>query len=195
MYRLTTRPCLRPNNTQHGWGVPQTPNLIPINTKSFSAQLLALKILSFLYFINITFVLITETYLYCMGKSKQIKNNRITLRFINDLFDEIVEQARACNSSATVYLQNLIDRALRSNTPLTPVTRSNIDLDTYRAYLLWHQEFRKQGNNLNQIAKAINAANLDDRMVDPTNCLRVLSSIAQANQEIAAAIAKLEPKS
>lgn len=130
-----------------------------------------------------------------MGKSKQIKNNRITLRFINDLFDEIAAQAKACNSTCTVYLQNLIDRALRSNTPSTPITQSNIDLDTYRTYLLWHQEFRKQGNYLNRLTKAIHAANLDDRMVDPTNCLRVLSSIAQANQEIAAAIAKLEPKS
>jgi hypothetical protein len=124
-----------------------------------------------------------------MGKSKQIKNNRITLRFINDLFDEIAVQAADCNLTPTVYLQNLIDRALRSNTPLT---RSSIDLNAYRAYILWHQEFRKQGNNLNQITKAIHAANLDDRMVDPTNCLRVLSSIAQANQEIAATIAKLE---
>lgn len=130
-----------------------------------------------------------------MSKSKQIKNNRITLRFINDLFDEIAEQARTCNLTVTVYLQNLIDRALRSKTPLEPVTRSHIDLNTYRAYLLWHQEFRKQGNNLNQITKAIHAANLDDRMVDSATCLRVLSSIAQANQEIAAAIAKLEPKS
>ena len=131
-----------------------------------------------------------------MGKSKQIKNNRITLRFINDLFDEIAEQAGACNLTATVYLQNLIDCALYSTTTLpTPSTRSKIDLDTYRAYLLWHQEYRKQGNNLNQITKAIHAANLDDRMVDPTNCLRVLSSIARANQDIAAAIAKLEPKS
>jgi hypothetical protein len=124
-----------------------------------------------------------------MGKNKQIKNNRITLRFINDLFDEIAVQAADCNLTVTVYLQNLIDRALRSNTPLT---RSSIDLNAYRAYILWHQEFRKQGNNLNQITKAIHAANLDDRMVDPTNCLRVLSSIAQANQEIAATIAKLE---
>jgi hypothetical protein len=124
-----------------------------------------------------------------MGKNKQIKNNRITLRFINDLFDEIAVQAADCNLTATVYLQNLIDRALRSNTPLT---RSSIDLNAYRAYILWHQEFRKQGNNLNQITKAIHAANLDDRMIDPTNCLRVLSSIAQANQEIAATIAKLE---
>lgn len=131
-----------------------------------------------------------------MGKSKQIKNNRITLRFINDLFDEIAEQAEACNSTATVYLQNLIDRALRSAiAPSTPLTQSKIDLDTYRAYLLWYQEYRKQGNNLNRVAKAIHAANLDDRMVDPTNCLRVLSSIARANQDIAAAIAKLEPKS
>jgi hypothetical protein len=127
-----------------------------------------------------------------MGKSKQIKNNRITLRFINDLFDKIALQAAACNLTRTAYLQNLIDRVLCSNTPPEPVTRRNIDLDTYRAYLLWHQEFRKQGNNLNQIAKAIHAANLDDRMVDPTNCLRVLSSIAKANQEIAATIAKLE---
>jgi hypothetical protein len=130
-----------------------------------------------------------------MGRIKQIKNNRITLRFINDLFDEIAVQAADCNLTATVYLQNLIGRALRSNTPLTPVTQSSIDLNAYRAYILWHQEFRKQGNNLNQITKAIHAANLDDRMIDPTNCLRVLSSIAQANQEIAATIAKLEPKS
>ncbi|AFY92903.1 plasmid mobilization relaxosome protein MobC [Chamaesiphon minutus] len=128
-----------------------------------------------------------------MGKSKQIKNNRITLRFINDLFDEIAVQAEACNSTATVYLQNLIDRVLRSTpTPLTLVTHRDRDLELYRAYLLWHQELRSQGNNLNQITKAIHAANLDDRMVDPTNCLRVLSSIAKANQEIAAAIAKLE---
>jgi uncharacterized protein (DUF111 family) len=128
-----------------------------------------------------------------MGRIKQIKNNRITLRFINDLFDEIGVQAADCNLTATVYLQNLIDRALRSNIPLEPVTRSNIDLNAYRVYILWHQELRAQGNNLNQITKAIHAANLDDRMVDPTNCLRVLSSIAQANQEIAATIAKLEP--
>jgi hypothetical protein len=128
-----------------------------------------------------------------MGKSKQIKNNRITLRFINDLFDEIAVQAEACNSTVTVYLQNLIDRVLRSTaTPPTPVTHRDRDLELYRAYLLWYQEYRKQGNNLNQITKAIHAANLDDRMVDPTNCLRVLSSIAKANQEIAAAIAKLE---
>ena len=131
-----------------------------------------------------------------MGKSKQIKNNRITLRFINDLFDEIIEQACACNLTATVYLQNLIDRVLLSSTtPPTPVTILDRDLEIYRVYLLWHQELRSQGNNLDRITKAINAANLDDRMVDPTNCLRVLSSIAQANQEIAAAIAKLEPKS
>jgi hypothetical protein len=128
-----------------------------------------------------------------MGKSKQIKNNRITLRFINDLFDEIVLRAEACNLTATVYLQNLIARALRSTTtPLTPVTLLDRDLEIYRAYLLWHQELRAQGNNLDRIAKAIHAANLDDRMVDPTNCLRVLSSIAKANQEIATAIAKLE---
>jgi hypothetical protein len=128
-----------------------------------------------------------------MGKSKQIKNNRITLRFINDLFDKIAAQAEACNSTATVYLQNLIDRALHSAiTPPTSLTRSNIDLNAYRAYILWYQELRAQGNNLNQITKAIHAANLDDRMVDPTNCLRVLSSIAKTNQEIAAAIAKLE---
>ena len=131
-----------------------------------------------------------------MGKSKQIKNNRITLRFINDLFDEIAAQAGACNLTATVYLQNLIDRALHSaTTPPTLLTRSKIDLNTYRAYLLWYQEYRKQGNNLDRVAKAIHAANLDDRIVDPTNCLRVLSSIARANQDIAAAIAKLEPKS
>ena len=132
-----------------------------------------------------------------MGKVSQIKNNRITLRFINDLFDKIAEQARTNNLTVTVYLQNLIDRALQSKTPpdvVSSVAHSHIDLNTYRAYLLWHQEFRKQGNNLNQITKAIHAANLDDRMVDPTTCLRVLSSIAQANQEIAAAIAKLEPK-
>jgi hypothetical protein len=131
-----------------------------------------------------------------MGKSKQIKNNRITLRFINDLFDEIAAQAGACNLTATVYLQNLIDRALHSTTtPPTPVTHHDCDLEIYRAYLLWHQELRSQGNNLDRLAKAINTANLDDRMVDPTNCLRVLSSIAKANQEIATTIAKLEPKS
>ena len=130
-----------------------------------------------------------------MGRIKQIKNNRITLRFINDLFDEIGVQAADCNLTATVYLQNLIDRALRSNISLEPVTRSNIDLNAYRAYILCHQELRAQGNNLNQITKAIHAANLSDRMIDPTNCLRVLSSIAQANQEIAVAIAKLEPRS
>ena len=130
-----------------------------------------------------------------MGKSKQIKNNRITLRFINDLFDEIAAQAEACNSTATVYLQNLIDRVLCSTpTQPTSVTHSDRDLELYRAYLLWHQELRSQGNNLNQITKAIHAANLDDRMVDPTNCLRVLSSIAKTNQEIAAGIAKLEHK-
>jgi Bacterial mobilisation protein (MobC) len=128
-----------------------------------------------------------------MSKSKQIKNNRITLRFINDLFDKIAAQAEACNSTATVYLQNLIARAIHSTpTQPTPVNHRDRDLDLYRAYLLWHQEYRKQGNNLNQITKAIHAANLDDRMVDPTNCLRVLSSIAKTNQEIAAAIAKLE---
>jgi hypothetical protein len=127
-----------------------------------------------------------------MRKRKQIKNNRLTIRFINDVFDEIAVQAADYNLSPTVYLQRLIDRALRSNTPLEPVTRSNIDLNAYRAYILCHHELRAQGNNLNQITKAIHAANLDDRMADPTNCLRVLSSIAQANQEIAAAIAKLE---
>jgi hypothetical protein len=131
-----------------------------------------------------------------MVKTKQIKNNRITLRFINDLFDEIALRAAACNLTATVYLQNLIDRALRSTTTLpTPVTHRDRDLEIYRTYLLWHQELRSQGNNLDRIAKAIHAANLADRMVDPTNCLRVLSSIAKANQEIATAIAKLEPRS
>lgn len=128
-----------------------------------------------------------------MVKTKQIKNNRITLRFINDLFDEIALRAAACNLTATVYLQNLIDRALHSTT--TPVTVLDRDLEIYRTYLLWYQELRSQGNNLDRIAKAINAANLDDRTIDSTNCLRVLSSIAKANQEIAAAIAKLEPRS
>lgn len=128
-----------------------------------------------------------------MVKTKQIKNNRITLRFINDLFDEIALRAAACNLTATVYLQNLIDRALHSTT--TPVTLRDRDLEIYRTYLLWHQELRSQGNNLDRIALAINAANLDDRTIDSTNCVRVLSSIAKANQEIATAIAKLEPES
>jgi hypothetical protein len=131
-----------------------------------------------------------------MVKTKQIKNNRITLRFINDLFDEIALRAAACNLTVTVYLQNLIDRALHSTTtPLTTVTLRDRDLEIYRTYLLWHQELRSQGNNLDRIAKAINAANLDDRTIDPTACLQVLSNIAIANQEIAAEIAKLEPRS
>jgi hypothetical protein len=123
-----------------------------------------------------------------MGKNRQIKNNRLTLRFTNDLYDRIAERATKSNLTRTAYLQTLISNSQLAVIPATP----SRNLEIYRSYLLLHQELRKQGNNLNQITKAIHAANQNDRMVDPTNCLRVLSSIAKANQEIAAAIAKLE---
>jgi hypothetical protein len=125
-----------------------------------------------------------------MRKYKQVKNNRITLRFSNDRFDEIEGRARAGNLTCTVYLQDLINNALLSTTTATP----NDALEIYRAYLLWYQELRKQGNSLDRLTNVINAANLDDRTIDTTAYLQVLSTIAHVNREIAAAIAKLEPR-
>jgi hypothetical protein len=59
---------------------------------------------------------------------------------------------------------------------------------------LLYQELRKQGNSLNQIAKAIHIVNLPGQNIDGAAYLQMLSSIHTANREIAESIAKLEVK-
>ena len=92
-----------------------------------------------------------------MTNRKSAKINVLSVRVTNERLDEIEVEAARENMTRTAYIQYLIDQPIRPPIRIEAVR----DLEIYRAYLPWLQELKCQGNNLNQIARGINRANLE----------------------------------
>lgn len=120
-----------------------------------------------------------------MSRRKPAKTNIISLRFTNEELDAIESHARALNLTRTAYLQNLVTH--HKDRPIEAKANNNRNL--YIAYLPFIQELKRQGNNLNQIARGINRANLEGMVFN--GYIRSLSQIEAANRELANQIAKL----
>ena len=115
------------------------------------------------------------------------KFNVISLRLTNQELEEIDRLARSKNLTRSAYL-----RLMATQSPRLPVQLDSASLDLYKSYLLICQELRCQGNNLNQIARGINRANLEEIVFN--GYIQVLTKIQSANQDIAAQIGKLGAK-
>ena len=120
-----------------------------------------------------------------MTNRKSAKVNVLSVRVTNKRFDEIEIEAARENMTRTAYIQYLIDQPIH-----TPIKAEAVrDLEIYRAYLPWLQELKSQGNNLNQIARGINRANLTGVVFN--GYMLALTKIQSANQDIATKIGKL----
>ena len=115
------------------------------------------------------------------------KFNVISLRLTNDELDQIDRLARSKNLTRSAYL-----RLMATQSPYLPVQLDSASLDLYKIYLLIYQELRCQGNNLNQMARGINRANLQGIVFN--GYMQALTKIQSANQDIAAQIGKLGAK-
>ena len=115
------------------------------------------------------------------------KFNVISLRLTNQELEEIDRLARSKNLTRSAYL-----RLMATQSPHLPVQLDSASLDLYKSYLLICQELRFQGNNLNQIARGINRANLEGIVFN--GYIQALGKIQSANQDIAAQIGKLGAK-
>jgi Bacterial mobilisation protein (MobC) len=79
--------------------------------------------------------------------------NNITLRLTDDELDTIEEQARKLNLNRSDYLRH---QALKSVRRFKPKPLKSLDTLQYRELALIRKELSCQGNNLNQIARALN---------------------------------------
>jgi hypothetical protein len=79
--------------------------------------------------------------------------NNITLRLTDDELDTIEEQARKLNLNRSDYLRH---QALKSVRRFKPKPIKSLDTLQYRELALIRKELSCQGNNLNQIARALN---------------------------------------
>jgi Bacterial mobilisation protein (MobC) len=79
--------------------------------------------------------------------------NNITLRLTDDELDTIEEQARKLNLNRSDYLRH---QALKSVRRFKPKPLKSLDTLQYRELALIRKELNCQGNNLNQIARALN---------------------------------------
>jgi Bacterial mobilisation protein (MobC) len=79
--------------------------------------------------------------------------NNITLRLTDDELDTIEEQARKLNLNRSDYLRH---QALKSVRRFKPKPMKSLDTLQYRELALIRKELSCQGNNLNQIARALN---------------------------------------
>jgi hypothetical protein len=120
-----------------------------------------------------------------MTNRKSAKINVLSVRVTNERLDEIEVEAARENMTRTAYIQYLIDQPIRPPIRIEAVR----DLEIYRAYLPWLQELKCQGNNLNQIARGINRANLEGITVN--NYVRSLNQVRTAYQQIAQSIERL----
>ena len=120
-----------------------------------------------------------------MTNRKSAKVNVLSVRVTNKRFDEIEIEAARENMTRTAYIQYLIDQPIHTLIKAEAVR----DLEIYRAYLPWIQELKSQGNNLNQIARGINRANLTGVVFN--GYMLALTKIQSANQDIATKIGKL----
>jgi hypothetical protein len=79
--------------------------------------------------------------------------NNITLRLTDDELDTIEEQARKLNLNRSDYLRH---QALKSVRRFKPKPLKSLDTLQYRELAMIRKELSCQGNNLNQIARALN---------------------------------------
>lgn len=79
--------------------------------------------------------------------------NNITLRLTDDELDTIESQARKLNLNRSDYLRH---QALKSVRRFKPKLLKSLDTLQYRELALIRKELSCQGNNLNQIARALN---------------------------------------
>jgi hypothetical protein len=79
--------------------------------------------------------------------------NNITLRLTDDELDTIEAQARKLNLNRSDYLRH---QALKSVRRFKPKPMKSLDTLQYRELALIRKELSCQGNNLNQIARALN---------------------------------------
>jgi hypothetical protein len=122
---------------------------------------------------------------------KRSKVHSVTVKFNDDGIEIVQRRARAIGVSRAEYLR------LRGLQPVGRLKKAReveaIDLQTYQAYMAVSKELKCQGNNLNQIARGINQANLEGRTFN--GYLQALSRIHQTIEGIANSIAKIGVKS
>jgi hypothetical protein len=92
-----------------------------------------------------------------MGTRKPARINKISVRFTDGELDLIHARAEAIDLNRTAYIQH--QALTHRNIELTP--QPTIDAGR----LLLVKELRIQGNNLNQIARSINRANVSGEIV------------------------------
>jgi Bacterial mobilisation protein (MobC) len=93
-----------------------------------------------------------------MGTRKPARINKISVRFTDGELDLIHARAEAIDLNRTAYIQH--QALTHRNIELTP--QPTIDAGR----LLLVKELRIQGNNLNQIARGINRANISGQPLD-----------------------------
>lgn len=120
-----------------------------------------------------------------MSGRRPAKINVISARFSNEELDLIKVKAHELGMTHTAYIQMMAT----SKRLLQPIATVAI-IDPVR--LLMHKELRQQGVNLNQIARAINTANLEGVAVN--GYLKVLNQIRDKNTELSQSLIRLEDK-
>ena len=117
------------------------------------------------------------------------KVNNISLRLTDDELETILAQAKKLKMNRSDYLRH---RALQPARRSKKVTAEYLSMVEYQELMLLRRELIAQGNNLNQIARGINRANMDGRAVgiEP----EALKGITAANQQIAKKMLKLGVK-
>ena len=114
--------------------------------------------------------------------TRELRVNLVKVKLTDRELLTVMENAARAGMNRAQFLRTsgLIDR------PYTISPKLDNDQESKIVALRYHKEWRAQGNNLNQIARAINIAKLSGRNVG--DYIEVLLEIRDANREIIAAV-------
>jgi uncharacterized protein YnzC (UPF0291/DUF896 family) len=114
------------------------------------------------------------------------KVNHISLRASDEELGIIEAQSKEVNMSRSEYL---IYQGTKPDRARRKLKSTHLTVSEYAELALLRKEYIAQGNNLNQIARAVNIANQEGRSIE-IDC-KTLEKIAIANALIAKTIQKL----
>ena len=123
--------------------------------------------------------------------SDEVKINSFKIRVNNHDLDVLHARAKSVDMQLTQYLR------WRGMQPVGRIKkaqeRKSIDQEAITVYASIRNELNRQGNNLNQIARAANLARLEGKPMD--GYLRSIDEIKRINQEILNSITNLRATS
>ena len=125
---------------------------------------------------------------------REIRTYHVTVKFRLDELNRVEDCAQHLKLSRAEYIRvKALERIDKTETQRERrQLKAKLDCDDFSVQLILLQELKKQGVNLNQIAKKINGENLSSKVV--SSCLKDINIIGEANKEISLSIATLIKK-